>query len=68
MAFGAYGVYNLFHMFAGNTISTIIAIAAGVVIYAVGLVSFHGITIDDMEGLPKKNLIIKIFRKLGLLR
>lgn len=68
MAFGAYGVYNLFHMFAGNTISTIIAIAAGVVIYAVGLVSFHGITIDDMEGLPKKNLIIKIFRKLGLFR
>lgn len=68
MAFGAYGVYNLFHMFAGNTISIIIAIAAGVVIYAVGLVSFHGITIDDMEGLPKKNLIIKIFRKLGLFR
>ncbi|MDO5344867.1 MAG: polysaccharide biosynthesis protein [Lachnospiraceae bacterium] len=68
MAFGAYGVYHLFHLFAGNTISTIIAIAAGVVIYAVGLVSFHGITIDDMAGLPKKNLIIKVFRKLGLFR
>lgn len=68
MAFGAYGVYQLFHLFAGNTVSTILAILAGVIIYAVGLVSFHGITIDDLSGLPKKNLIIKIFRKLGLFR
>ena len=68
MAFGAYGVYSLFHLFAGNTLSVMIAIAAGVVIYAVGLVAFHGITIEELSSMPKGNLLIKIFRKLGLLR
>ena len=68
MAFGAYGVYSLFHMFAGNSISTIIAVMAGVAIYAVGLVAFRGITIEEISEMPKGNLIIKIFRKLGLLR
>ena len=68
MAFGAYGVYSLFHMFMGNTISTIIAIAVAVVLYGVGLVAFHGITIEELASMPKGNMIIKMFRKLGLLR
>ena len=68
MAFGAYAVYHLFHLFAGNTISTVFAILAGVVIYAVGLVSFHGITVEELSSLPKGHMIIRIFRKMGLLR
>ncbi len=68
MAFGAYGVYSLLHLFAGNSISTILAIGAGVVIYAVGLVAFHGITVAELASLPKGKWMIKLFRKLGLLR
>lgn len=68
MAFGAYAIYQLFHLFAGNAISTLIAITVGIAIYAVGLVSFHGITVEEIADLPKGHLIIKIFRKLGLLR
>lgn len=68
MAFGAYAVYSLFHLFAGNTISTILAILAGVLIYGIGLVSFRGVTADEIARLPKGHLIIKMFRRLGLLR
>ena len=68
MAFGAYAVYHLFHLFSGNTISTVFAILAGVVIYAVGLVSFHGITVEELSSLPKGHMVIRIFRKMGLLR
>lgn len=68
MAFGAYAVYSLFHLFAGNTISTIIAILAGVVIYGVGLVSFKGVTSEEIARLPKGHLLIKMLRRLGLLR
>ena len=68
MAGAAYAVYSLFHLFAGNSISTIIAIGAGMGVYAVGLVAFKGITIEELATMPKGNLIIKIFRKLGLLR
>ncbi|MDD3796583.1 MAG: polysaccharide biosynthesis protein [Lachnospiraceae bacterium] len=68
MAFAVYGVYSLFHLFAGNTLSTILAILAGVVVYGVGLVAFHGITIEEIGRLPKGHAMIKIFRKLGLIR
>lgn len=68
MAGAAYAVYSLFHLFAGNSISTILAILAGVTVYAVGMVAFKGITIEELATMPKGKLIIKIFRKLGLLR
>lgn len=68
MAGAAYAVYSLFHLFAGNSISTILAILAGVAVYAVGMVAFKGITIEELATMPKGKLIIKIFRKLGLLR
>ena len=68
MAFGAYAVYSLFHLFAGNTASTVIAIAAGVLIYGIGLVSFRGVSSDEIARLPKGKLMIKMLRRLGLLR
>lgn len=68
MAGAAYGVYSLFNLFAGNSISTIIAICAGMGVYMIGMVAFKGITIEELAVMPKGNLIIKIFRKLGLLR
>lgn len=68
MAFGAYGVHALFKGLLGNTAATFTAILAGAVIYGIGLVSFHGITVEELAAMPKGKTIIKLFRKLGLLR
>ena len=67
MAFAAFALYSFFHLFAGNTISTMIAIFVGIVLYGVGLVAFHGITMDELASMPKGKSIIRIFRRLGLL-
>ncbi len=68
MGAAAYIVYSVFHLFAGNTISAVLGILVGVIVYCVGLVSFKGITIEEISTFPKGHLIIKLFRKLGLLR
>ena len=68
VAAAVYVVYTVFNTFAGNTISTILSVLAGIVIYCVGLVSFRGITIDELETFPKGHLIIRALRKIGLAR
>lgn len=66
MGAAVYLVYSVFHLFAGNTISTVIAILMGVVVYGVGLVSFKGISIDEIAMFPKGHLIIKVLHRSGL--
>ncbi len=68
MGAATYLVYSAFHVFAGNTFSTVIGILAGVAVYGVGLVAFKGITINELSSFPKGHLIIKLMRRLGLLR
>ncbi len=68
MGAAAYLVYSVFHLFAGNTISTILAILMGAAVYVVSLVSFRGITIEEIATFPKGHLIIRLLRKTGLLR
>jgi stage V sporulation protein B len=59
-------VYAALHTFAGNTVSTVIAIVIGVVVYAVGLVTFRGITIDEISSFPKGHVLIRLLRKTGI--
>ena len=68
MGAAAYLVYSAFHLFAGNTFSTFAAILAGVIVYGVGMVSFRGITIEELAHFPKGHLIIRLLRKTGLLK
>lgn len=68
MAAAVYIVYSLFHAFAGNTVSTVFAIIAGVAVYCVGLVTFHGITIEELAQFPKGHVLIRFLRKLGIAR
>ena len=68
MGAAVYLVYSVFHLFAGNTISTVIAILMGVVVYGVGLVSFKGISIDEIAMFPKGHLIIKVLHRSGLVK
>ena len=48
MGAAAYLVYQLFHLVFGNTISVLFAILAGVATYGIGLISFKGITVEDV--------------------
>ena len=68
MAFAAYAVYRLLHMFLGNSVSTVAAILAGMIVYAISLVAFRGMTRSEIMKLPKGALIVRVFEKMGLLR
>ena len=68
MGAAAYLVYQLFHLVFGNTISVLFAILAGAATYGVGLISFKGITVEEIAGLPKGHLIVRLLRKIGLVR
>ena len=68
MAFASYIVYSVFHLLFGVTISTIAGILAGIFIYAVGLVAFHGISPEEIAALPKGTVLIRFFERLGLIR
>ncbi|MCC8044901.1 MAG: polysaccharide biosynthesis protein [Clostridiales bacterium] len=67
MAAAAYLVYTLVSQFLGNTVSTFIAVIAGVVVYGIGIVSFHGITQEELAAMPKGNSIIRVLRRMGLM-
>ena len=68
MGAAAYLVYQLFHLVFGNTISVLFAILAGVATYGFGLISFKGITVEEIAALPKGHLIVRLLRKTGLVR
>lgn len=68
MAAAAYLVYMAAHTFFGNTVSTFIVVLAGVLVYGIGMVSFHGVTQEEIAALPKGTVLIRILRKMGLLR
>ena len=68
MGAAAYIIYSVFHVFAGNTISTIMGILAGVCVYGIGMISFRGITAEELAMFPKGHVLIKLLRRAGLLR
>lgn len=68
MGAAAYLIYSLFHLVFGNTISVIFGILAGVATYGIGMISFKGITVEELASFPKGHLIIRLLRKLGLIR
>lgn len=68
MAGAVYLVYFVFSLFAGNTVSTVIAILVGIVVYGIGLVSFKGVTIEEISSFPKGYLIVRMLRKTGLIK
>lgn len=63
-----YGVYKLFMMTTGiNAISALFAVVIGVIVYAITLLKFRGITENELLGLPKGQLIVNTAAKLHLL-
>ncbi len=68
MAFGSYAVWYVLDKVFGNSIATIMAILFGMVIYLISMVAFRGITASEMRKLPKGEILVGIFVKMGLLR
>ncbi len=67
MAFASYAVWYVLHLALGNTVSTVLAIFAGMIVYAIALVALRGLTRAEMLKLPKGELLARIFTRMGLL-
>ena len=67
MGLAAYGIYRLFALFAGNTISVLMAILVGVVVYVVLLIKLRGISEREIYGLPKGAFLVSILQKCRIL-
>ena len=52
----------------GNTISTVLSVAAGVVIFALMLFITRAITAEELETMPKMGRVVKLLRKLHIVR
>lgn len=65
----AYGVYWIINgkLGIGNTISTVLSIGCGAVVYFISLLLVKGFARDDVEMLPKGKQIAKVLEKVGLL-
>ncbi|WP_313128971.1 putative polysaccharide biosynthesis protein [Anaerocolumna sp.] len=58
---------GLYTLIKSNAISLFIAIIFGAILYFVLMIKLKGITKSELEGLPKGNLIIKVFKKIRIL-
>lgn len=67
MGIAAYLVHRVFNLFAGNTISTILVVCVGAVVYGICLVKLGGILEREIRRLPKGDLLADILIRLNIL-
>ena len=67
MGIAAYLVHRVFNLFAGNTISTILAVCVGAVVYGICLVKLGGILEREIRRLPKGDLLANLLIRLNIL-
>ena len=67
MGIAAYLVHRVFNLFAGNTISSILAVCVGAVVYGICLVKLGGILEREIRRLPKGDLLADILIRLNIL-
>ena len=60
--------YTLLSKFTGNTVSTVLSIMVGAVVYATALFLFKTFTKEDVLEFPKGEKIAKLLTKVGVLR
>lgn len=68
MSLAVWGVYSLISLVAGNTLSTLVSVFAGVAVYVVALFLFKTFTKEDIEELPMGKRIAGILARIGVLR
>lgn len=62
MAVAAKGSYLLLHTFLGNTVSTVLAVGAAVVVYAVAVVALRCVSREDLALMPKGDKVARLLR------
>lgn len=67
MGVAVYGVYRLFALFAGNAVSTIIAVLVGIIVYGILLIKLRGITKREIYRLPKGAYLVAFLKKCRIL-
>ena len=67
MGIAAYLVHRVFNLFAGNTISTILAVCVGAGVYGICLVKLGGILEREIRRLPKGDLLADLLIRLNIL-
>ena len=67
MGIAAYLVHRVFNLFAGNTISTILSLCGGAVVYGICLVKLGGILEREIRRLPKGDLLADLLIRLNIL-
>lgn len=68
MGAGCFGIYKLFNaLIKINAISTIVAIMAAMVIYALMLVITKTVTEDELLSMPKGTMIVKLMKKVHMI-
>ena len=68
MGVAVYFVYKvIYRLISINSISTIISILAGIIIYAVVILLIKGITEPELKQFPKGTLLVRIAKKIHLL-
>lgn len=67
MGIAAYLVHRVFNLFAGNMISTILAVCVGAVVYGICLVKLGGILEREIRRLPKGDLLADLLIRLNIL-
>ena len=65
MGAASWGVHRLLSPMLGNSLSTLLAVFAGVVIYAILIFVLRVITEEDLGRMPKGEKILKIIRKFN---
>ncbi|MDU6265742.1 MAG: polysaccharide biosynthesis protein [Anaerocolumna aminovalerica] len=58
---------GLYTLIKSNAISLFVAIFFGAILYFILMIKLRGITKNEIEGLPKGELIIRVFKKLRIL-
>ena len=58
---------GLYTLIKSNAISLFVAIFFGAILYFILMIKLRGITKNEIEGLPKGALIIRVFKKLRIL-
>ena len=67
MGIAAYLVHRVFNLVAGNTISMILAVCVGAVVYGICLVKLGGILEREIRRLPKGDLLADLLIRLNIL-
>ncbi len=68
MGGGAFGCYALLSMRFGNAVSCLLAVAAGVVLYAAMVLITGTLSAEELESLPKGAKLARILKKLHIIR